>query len=158
MPALSGGGIKNIAFTTVQACKEECAKTEGCAAFTTVAGTGNKCYLKNKNHEAERAAQKAISARMSCYKDDICLKRGFAWSGGDIKSLAFTSLEACKEECAKTEGCVAFTTQAGTGNTCWLQNQSYNGLFEGKSYISALMNCYTKVTGNLLLTVPTYIL
>ena len=65
---LPGEDIKTIAFTTVQACKEECAKTEGCTAFTTLAGTYNRCYLKNKDHGAESAYGIAISARMSCYK------------------------------------------------------------------------------------------
>ena len=65
---LPGGDIKTIAFTTVQACKEECAKTGGCVAFTSLAGTINKCYLKNKDHRAESANAIAISARMSCYK------------------------------------------------------------------------------------------
>ena len=67
---LPGGVIKNIAFTTVQACKEDCAKTVavGCVAFTTLAGTHNRCYLKNKGHAAESANVIAISARMSCYK------------------------------------------------------------------------------------------
>ena len=63
---LPGGDIKNIAFTTVQACKEECARTEGCTAFTTLAGRYNKCYLKNKDHGAEGASARAISVRMSC--------------------------------------------------------------------------------------------
>ena len=63
-----GGDIKNITFTTVQACKEECAKTEGCVAFTTGAGTVNKCHLKNKDHGAESANAMSISARMSCYE------------------------------------------------------------------------------------------
>ena len=63
---LAGGDIKTIAFTTVQACKEECAKTDGCAAFTTSAGTINKCHLKNKDHRAESASARAISVRMSC--------------------------------------------------------------------------------------------
>ena len=65
---MPGGDIKDIAFTTVQACKEECAKTEGCVAFTTQAGTYNRCYLKNKDHGAESASVTAISARMSCYE------------------------------------------------------------------------------------------
>ena len=68
---LSGGGIKNVAFTTVQACKEECAKTEGCVAFTTEAGTINRCYLKNKDHAAESSSAIAISARMSCYEGKV---------------------------------------------------------------------------------------
>ena len=63
-----GTNIKNIAFTTVQACKEECAKTEGCVAFATQAGTDNKCKLKNKDHGAESTKAVAISARMSCYE------------------------------------------------------------------------------------------
>ena len=138
--ALPGGVIKSVAFTTVQACKEECAKTEGCVAFTTQAGTYNKCNLKNKSHAAESAFLTAISARMSCYKDDYCLKRGQALSGEDLKSLVFTTVEACKEECAKTEGCVAFTTQAGTWNKCFLKNQSYDEDLAGENYISALMN------------------
>ena len=66
--ALNGGFIKNMAFTTVQACKEECAKTEGCVAFTTKAGAFNKCNLKNESHAAERVFSTAISARMSCYQ------------------------------------------------------------------------------------------
>ena len=65
---MPGGVIKNIAFTTVQACKEECAKTEGCVAFATVAGTVNKCKLKNKDHAAESANEITMSARMSCYE------------------------------------------------------------------------------------------
>ena len=68
---LPGGGIKNIAFTTVHACKEECAKTEGGVAFTTLAGTNNKCYLKNKDHGAESAGAIAISVRMSCYEGNL---------------------------------------------------------------------------------------
>ena len=65
---MPGGVIKNIAFTTVQACKEECAKTEGCVAFTTAAGTNHRCNLKNQDHGAESANAKTISARMSCYE------------------------------------------------------------------------------------------
>ena len=65
---MPGGDIKDIAFTTVQACKEECAKTEGCVAFTTLAETYNGCYLKNKDHGAERAQGVVISVRMSCYE------------------------------------------------------------------------------------------
>ena len=65
---LPGGDIKIIAFTTVQACKEECAKTAGCVAFATLTGTYNKCYLKNKDHGAESAQGVAISVRMSCYE------------------------------------------------------------------------------------------
>ena len=68
---LYGGNIKRIAFTTVQACKEECAKTEGCVAFTTLAGTNNGCYLKNKDHDAERAVAGHNSARMSCFEGNI---------------------------------------------------------------------------------------
>ena len=40
-------------------------------AFTTLAGTINLCYLKNKDHAAESAVVIAISARMSCYKGNI---------------------------------------------------------------------------------------
>ena len=65
---LDGGFIKNMAFTTVEACKGECAKTEGCVAFTTRAGTKNKCNLKNESHAAESGMSIAISARMSCYE------------------------------------------------------------------------------------------
>ena len=65
---LPDGVIKNIAFTTVQACKEDCAKTVGCVAFTTEAGTYNRCWLKNKDHAAETDNAITISARMSCYE------------------------------------------------------------------------------------------
>ena len=68
---MPGTNIKSIAFTTVQACKEECAKTEGCVAFTTTAGTNNGCYLKNKDHGAEIVAEITISARMSCYEGNL---------------------------------------------------------------------------------------
>ena len=68
---MPGGDIKQVSFTTVQACKEECAKTEGCVAFTTAAGTYNICRLKNKNHGAERAEAIATSARMSCYEGNL---------------------------------------------------------------------------------------
>ena len=60
-----------MAFTTVEACKEECTKTEGCVAFTTAAGTNNKCWLKNKDHAVESTYAIAISARMSCYEGNI---------------------------------------------------------------------------------------
>ena len=66
-----GGDIKEIAFTTVQACKDECATTEGCVAFEAAAGTQNKCRLKNKDHGAEDAGATAISARMSCYEGNL---------------------------------------------------------------------------------------
>ena len=64
-----------VSFTTVEACKEECAKTEGCVAFTTAAGIYNTCYLKNKDHGAESPNTATISARMSCYegKDFYCI-------------------------------------------------------------------------------------
>ena len=68
---MPGTNIKSIAFTTVQACKEECAKTEGCVAFTTTAGTNNGCYLKNKDHATEIVAEMTISARMSCYEGNL---------------------------------------------------------------------------------------
>ena len=72
---LPGVNIKDIAFTTVQACKEECAKTGGCVTFVTVAGTYNRCFLKNKDHDAERAGAVAISARMSCYEGKEILNK-----------------------------------------------------------------------------------
>ena len=141
-----------MAFTTIKACKEECTKTEGCVAFTTVAGTNNKCHLKQMGHAAESPNVKAISVRMSCYKDDYCLKRGLDMTGGDMKSVAFTTLEACKEECAKTEGCVAFTTEAGTNNKCYLKNQSYDAeVSGGERYISASMNCYAGTSPYILI-------
>ena len=65
---MNGGDIKNIAFTTVQACKEECDKTEGCVAFETDGETYNQCRLKNKDHAAEGVRSVAISVRMSCYE------------------------------------------------------------------------------------------
>ena len=65
---MPGGDIKTIAFTTIEACKEECAKTEGCVAFTTAAGTFNGCYLKNKDHAAESTNAICISVRMDCYE------------------------------------------------------------------------------------------
>ena len=63
---LPGGDIKEIAFTTLQACKAKCAKTEGCVAFT--AGKNNRCYLKNKDHGAEQSRVGPNSARMSCFE------------------------------------------------------------------------------------------
>ena len=62
-------------FTTVQACKEECAKTEGCLAFTTAAGTNNKCWLKDNDNGVETANTICISVRMDCYegKESYCI-------------------------------------------------------------------------------------
>ena len=69
---LNRGDIKNVTYTTIEACKEECAKTEGCVAFTTEAGTINICWIKNKDHAVEAAANEiATSARMSCYEGNI---------------------------------------------------------------------------------------
>ena len=141
MPALSGGGIKNIAFTTVQACKEECAKTEGCVAFVTNAGTVNKCYLKNKDHAVESTDVRYISARMSCYEENHCLNKGFNMYDGNIRSISFTTVQACKEECAKTEGCVAFTTEAGTYNRCYLKNKDHGAESASARAISVRMSC-----------------
>ena len=64
------GNIKNIAFTSVGGCKEECAKTEGCVAFSIgfkFLG-GLRCWLKNKDHGAESASSGTSTARMSCYE------------------------------------------------------------------------------------------
>ena len=141
--SLPGGVIKNIPFTTVEACKEECAKTEGCVAFATNAGAVNECRLKNKDHGAESAGPNSISARMSCYEDHYCLKKGFGLkTGGIIKSIPFTTVEACKEECAKTEGCVVFTTTAGTVNECRLKNKDHGAEYAGGFHITAFMSCY----------------
>ena len=63
---MSGGDIGNKTFTTVQACKEYCAMTEGCVAFVTTAGTENRCWLKNKQHGIEVANPIGISVRMNC--------------------------------------------------------------------------------------------
>ena len=63
---MSGGDIGNETFTTVQACKEYCATTEGCVAFVTTAGTENRCWLKNKQHGIEVANPIGISVRMNC--------------------------------------------------------------------------------------------
>ena len=68
---MPGGDIKQVSFTTVEACKEECAKTKGCVAFTTRAGRYNECYLKKKDHNSESTATTAISARMSCYEGEV---------------------------------------------------------------------------------------
>ena len=43
-------------------------------AFTTAAGTVNKCWLKNKGHNSESAVTTAISARMSCYEGETHLR------------------------------------------------------------------------------------
>ena len=66
-----------MSFTTVKACKEECAKTEGCVAFTTEAGPHNQCWLKNKDHAAESAKAISNSARMSCYEGKCNLNTCF---------------------------------------------------------------------------------
>ena len=63
---LNGGIIKNMAFTTVQACKEECAATEACVAF--VIQESNICYTKHKGHAAESTNSRMTSARMSCFE------------------------------------------------------------------------------------------
>ena len=68
---LSNMPIKTMPFTTVQACKEECAKTEGCVAFTTQAGTTNKCRLRDKDHNTESSNLISVSARMSCYEGKV---------------------------------------------------------------------------------------
>ena len=140
---LLGGNIKNMPVTTVHACKEECAKTEGCVAFITNAGTVNKCFLKNKDHAVESTDVRYISARMSCFEENHCLKRGFNMYDGNIRSISFTTVKACKEECAKTERCVAFVTVAGTINKCWLKNKNHAAESACGRCISSLMSCYS---------------
>ena len=76
---LGSMNIKHIFVTTVHACKEECAKTEGCVAFVTLAGSYNNyysCWLKNKTQGAEVAYLGTSTARMSCYegKANIIIK------------------------------------------------------------------------------------
>ena len=78
-----------MSFTTVEACKEECAKTEGCVAFSTGAGTNNKCWLKNKDHGAESADAIAISARMSCYGGKIEKQSTANCGTGDVGTIFF---------------------------------------------------------------------
>ena len=139
---LYGGDIKSMPFTTVEACKDECAKTTGCVAFQTEAGTENKCYLKNKDHDPETALSRAISARMSCYEDHYCWKKGFTMIGGSFKNISFTTIKACKEECAKTAGCVAFVTVTATWNTCFLKDNTHAAESAGPTAISVRMSCY----------------
>ena len=64
----SGGLIKLFGFTTLQACQEECAKTDRCVAFEAIAGAINECRLKDKNHGADTTNALAISAKMRCYE------------------------------------------------------------------------------------------
>ena len=71
---LKAGAIKWLSYTTNQACKEECGKTKGCVAFSTVA---EQCRLKNKTHEAETSTKEVISARMSCYEGNHHLDAPF---------------------------------------------------------------------------------
>ena len=111
--------------------------------FNTVAGIYNRCFLKNKDHCAESDAPKYISVRMSCYKYHYCLKKGIGLkTSGGIKSTPFTTIEACKDECAKTEKCVAFSTSAGTVNLCRLKNKYCGTEKAGGTKISAFMSCY----------------
>ena len=58
--------MKKVAFTTVEACKEKCAKTEGCATFVTAAGTDNHCYLREDGDEEPNSL--TIFGRMSCFQ------------------------------------------------------------------------------------------
>ena len=64
--ALIGGNIKSMPFTTLTACEEECARTDGCVAFTK--SSTNTCNIKNKDHAAEVADAATTSVRMSCTK------------------------------------------------------------------------------------------
>ena len=76
---LSGGIIEVVALTTFIACKEKCARTEGCVAFTTKDG---ECRLRNKTHAAESDDAQAISARMSCYESNFTIysRKDKTWS------------------------------------------------------------------------------
>ena len=65
--ALIGGDIKSMPFTTLTACEEECARTDGCVAFET---SPTKCYIKNKEHAVEVASAASTSVRMSCTKGE----------------------------------------------------------------------------------------
>ena len=38
-------------------------------AFTTIAGTTNRCYLKNMDHDPGKADRNAISALLDCFFD-----------------------------------------------------------------------------------------
>ena len=46
-------------------------------AFTTAAAGLNRCYLKNKDHDAETVNEITISARMSCYEGKFTLKQNY---------------------------------------------------------------------------------
>ena len=70
---LSGGDIKNIIFTTIAKCKDECKKSDGCVAFVTKAGTDNKCYLKSKDHGEESSDSISISSRLACYVGELSM-------------------------------------------------------------------------------------
>ena len=57
---------------------------------------------------------------MSCYKDYPCWKKGFKFLGDSFKSSLFSTVDDCRADCVQTEGCVAFSTRAGTENKCLL--------------------------------------
>ena len=139
---INGDSFKQTNFTTVQACKEDCATTKGCTVF--VANFANQtCFLKGGYRGVEETANNVTSGRMSCYKDHYCLKKGIGLkTSGGIKSTPFTTIEACKDECAKTEKCVAFSTSAGTVNLCRLKNKYCGTEKAGGTKISAFMSCY----------------
>lgn len=65
---MHAGDIMTTPFTTVEACKEDCANKEGCVAFSTAAATDNGCHLRNKEHHEEGPFAITISVRMSCYE------------------------------------------------------------------------------------------
>ena len=60
--------------------------------------------------------------------------------GGDIKSMPFTTLSACEEECTRTYGCVAFETST-TKSKCYIKNKEHAVEVASAASTSVRMSC-----------------
>jgi len=67
---LYGGDIScTDTFTSVVNCKNTCAATSGCVAFTTVQDASQRCCLKNSNYGAPSTLDYCTSGYMNCFNE-----------------------------------------------------------------------------------------
>lgn len=110
----SGNDLKRVEGLTNAQCCDECGKTDKCAAYSYVETDWNGksgCYLKTSS-AGRRAKDGVVSAELLVAPPpDKCPKqeKNVDYVGNDLKTVRDVSNGQCCDECAKTNGCAAYT-------------------------------------------------
>lgn len=105
----------------VDLCYATCARTPGCAAYTSVAagvqGPTLKCYLKDANATNDQPGVAVISGYsrgLECNVDR---------PGGDYRDFVIANdPNQCRQSCALDDRCKAYTARTGATPRCYLKS------------------------------------